>query len=645
MIHPGTRVDARASTRCARSGAKIDDARVGIGLARTSHVTMTILRRSACLSLVTTLALACGGHANVTPKTPEAKQTQPAPPKAFSLTSADVDATLRAAWQAKGITPSARADDATYLRRVWLDVVGTIPPSDKVASFTADSSPDKRSKVVDELLASPAYADHWMIYWDDLLMGRARAGDLDRQAFRVWLHDQFEKNTPWDKVVYALITATGKNSTGGGYAKSLSETESQMQGDGKVDGAVNYVLRFRDTPQDMAGSVSKTFLGVQIQCAQCHDHKTEKWRQTDFQKFAACFARTQLVPLGDKGMKGIKTVEVRDLDRAAPRFNKNMDLEGVRSASPTALDGTAMDGNARHAIATWITKNPWFAEETTNRMWAHFLGRGFTNPVDDLRPSNPPDMPELQAKLAKDFAESGYDPKRLIKLITQTEAYQLSSSPPAGAGASEIPLWSQFHMVPLGPEELTGSLLAATGVEGALARLTRTDVDDLKLRLTQLFSFVFDVDEEFDQPRFEGTLTQALVLLNGKLTSGASAALPGTAVGMIAKSRAPLAQKIETIYLRTVSRKPTQAELDAALAYVASEPPPAVAPADPNGLDPAKNKGGKKKGDKKKGDKKGGGQDVLRPYNPEARTTDPETAALEDIMWALLNSSEFAINH
>src|ERR1700690_1988255 len=130
--------------------------------------------------------------------------------KAPEFGAADVDALMHKAWSARAVTPAPRADDATYLRRVYIDIVGMPPPPDKVIAFTADTSPDKRAKPVDELLASPAYAEHWADYWEDELMGQARAGDIDRLALRIWLRDQFAKNVAWDQIVRALITASGQ---------------------------------------------------------------------------------------------------------------------------------------------------------------------------------------------------------------------------------------------------------------------------------------------------------------------------------------------------------------------------------------------------------------------------------------------------
>jgi hypothetical protein len=567
---------------------------------------------------LTAAAIAGCDHTTTPARTPQATaRATPAPLREFS--SVDVDAFLEKAWAEKGITPAAPVDDATFLRRAWLDIVGTIPPPNDVTAFVADASPNKRAKLVDALLASPAYAEHWADYWEDELMGQARQGDIDRLALRLWLRDQFAKNVPWDRVVQSLVTASGQNSVGGERAKSLGEAERAIaKSDTPINGAVNYVLKFRDTPQDWAGSASKTFLGVQIQCAQCHDHKTEKWKREDFQKFAACFMRAQTVPLDGAMMKGIKRALVRDIDRPLPRFMRDADLQPIGRASPTALDGSAMTGNVRESVATWMTTSPWFSRAAVNRMWGHFLGRGFVDPVDDLRPSNPSDAPELEDALAKDFAAHHYDLKRMIKTIALSRPYGLST----GSGAAV--LWSRFRATPLGPNELLDAVIDATGVDDALRRLGRFNVEEITERLRQLYGFVFDVDEELDKPTYEGTITQALIQLNGRLVAGGSTALPASAVANVARADMTDAQRVEALYLRTLSRRPTKDELDGWTKYLASPPPLTQS-------DPPKAKGS---------------QDPLaRATEKIPETRDPRVAALEDLMWTLLNSSEFVLNH
>jgi hypothetical protein len=272
----------------------------------------------------------------------------------------------------------------------------------------------------------------------------------------------------------------------------------------------------------------------------------------------------------------------------------------------------------RESIATWMTTSPTFSRAAVNRMWGHFLGRGFVDPVDDLRPSNPPDAPELEEALSKDFAEHHYDLRRLIKTIALSKAYGLST------GSGTPVLWSKFRATPLGPNELLDAVIDATGVDDALRRLGRFNVEEITERLRQLYGFVFDVDEEFDKPTYEGTITQALIQLNGRLIAGGSTALPGSAVANVARADITDAQRVEALYLRTLSRHPTKAELETWTKYLASPPP--LAQSDPP---------------RRKNDK----DPLARVDAKIPETRDPKVAAIEDLMWTLLNSSEFVLNH
>jgi hypothetical protein len=565
----------------------------------------------------------------------------PAPARPALMTSADVDARVASEWQKAGVTPTPPAGDATWLRRVWLDVLGTIPPPEVARRFLADTSADKRARVIDELLASPLWADHWTAYWDDAWMGRdAKAPDVDRGAFRAWLHDVLARNVPWNEVVTQLVTASGLNSEGGSK-KDAYANEGKTAAPAGVNGAVNWTLKYQLNPQDMAGMASRTLLGVQIQCAQCHDHKTEKWKQTDFQSFAAAFVRTRLVPLDrGKGMGDVKRVEVRDLDRAAPRFAKMGDLDAVMKAKPAALDGTDLtrdpDG-VRAALARWITgkDNPWFARALVNRMWGHFTGRGFVDPIDDLRPANPPAAPELLDALAADFVASGYDVKHLVKVIAGTTAYGVSAAPLSEATMKadpDVKLWERFRVTPLGPEELLGALVSATKLDAIVRATGRMDLAQIRYRVKQRYGFLFDVDEESDAGDYEGTISQALALLDGSVVAAGASVLPGSALADIMAAPGDDATKIESLYLRVLSRLPDREEVDRWTAYVADAPStPAPAPVPRKGK-----KGGK-----------GQAPDPLRRLEERtaAEKGSARVHAYEDVLWALLNSSEFVLNH
>ncbi len=497
--------------------------------------------RALAVALVAVTVAACdrGTPPPAVPRPAVSAAAPAAPPAPKLLASADVDAKLRDEWTGAGVTPVGRADDATWLRRAWVDALGTIPPREVVVRFLADTAPDKRARAVEEMLSSPLWADHWTAYWDDVWMGRGtRAPEVDRGAFRAWLHDAFARNLPWSDVVRQLLTATGVNSGGGTQKDALANEGASATPEG-VNGAVNWTLKYQQNPQDMAGAASRTLLGVQIQCAQCHDHKTEKWTQKDFQQFAAAFVRTRLVPI-DQGnpMGKVKRVAVHDLDRAAPRYAKMGDTGPIVAAHPMALDGTDLTagGNVRASLATWITAkdNPWFARAFVNRMWGHFLGRGFVDPVDDLRPSNPPVAGALLDALAADFTASGWDVKHLVRVIVGTEAYGLAAAPLADATAKTDPeakLWEHFRVAPLGPDELLNALASATNLEGIVRATGRMDLDQVRFQTKQRYGFLFDVDEESDAPDYEGTISQALALLNGSVVGTGARVLPGAALG------------------------------------------------------------------------------------------------------------------
>jgi hypothetical protein len=605
--------------------------------------------------------------------------------------SSQIDAMIRADWAKDGVVPVALADDARFLRRVYIDTVGTIPPPEVVTTFLADPAPDKRKKMVDILLASPAYAEHWATYWTNVLIGLAPAQEVDRGAFERWLVGRLNANAPWNELVTELLTAQGQNGEGGprgpgGLGRAAASDEpSAGAGSSSIHPAVNWFIKYRETPQDLAGSASRVFLGVQIQCAQCHDHKTEKWKQDDFRSFASCFMRTRVEVL-DKGpaMGEVKRATVFDIGRPLPRYAKNPELSPFASAAPKALDGTDLSrsADARQALAAWVTsaQNPWFAQAIVNRMWAHYLGRGFIDPIDDIRPSNPVTAPEVLAKLSSDFQEHGYDLKRLVRTITQTEVYQLSSaarapagSPSAGsakaapavAATSTQPekLWSRFRLEPLGPEELLNALMDATGVEGALRR-TRANVDRIMAILFNAYSFLFDVDEEFDQTDFEGTVSQALALLNGRLVGGGTSGLPGSALDNILRAPGSDTQKLTELFLRTLSRPPSPEELGyftsyvngsyadpapssgappgvagpAAIASSPASPTPAARPWAPKPL-------GRGQGKRRKGQSGGEPEPLERLAERDANNANPKRRAYEDVFWELLNSSEFTFNH
>lgn len=598
-----------------------------------------MIRLRSVIAAGALISAACAHPRPAPPPVVAAKAAVPPPPKVTPhLEPSRIDAALREQWSKAGVTPAPRADDATFLRRAYVDIVGTVPTVDQTNRFLTDSAPDKRAKLVEALLASPEYAEHWMNYWDDVLMGRSGKSPnvVDRVSFRLWLRGRFAKNESWDRVVAELVSATGENGNGGPKVRQAAmavpmAADDEADGDGKdgddsaINGAVNYSLRFEQTPQDIGGSASRAFLGVQIQCAQCHDHKTEAWKQDDYRKFTSAFFRARVAPRDRGRTQGqVRRVALEDSAVVPPRFQRNAELEGIVKAKPTALDGTdlAKGKDTRRALAAWMTSktNPYFAKAFVNRMWGHFLGRGFVDPVDDIRPSNPATMPALLDEVAADFA-TDFDPKRLVRLLTATEAYQLAASRDAKTDP-ENKLWARFHLVPLGPEELLNAIFRATDVEHTAKELGVKNMDQLRANVVRQYAFLFDTDEEDDEPDYSGTVSQALALLNGALVAQGSRALPGSATAALVSGPGTDAEKVDALAVRVLARHATAAEKDRWVAYVNDAGPVAKAP----------------KGEAARAN-------PLRPLANRSPNVSPKAAAYEDLLWSMLNSSEFTFNH
>jgi hypothetical protein len=543
-----------------------------------------------------------------------------------ALTPRAIDQRVAAAWHAHGLVPGAPVDDAGYLRRVTLDLTGTIPTADAVRAFLADDAHDKRARVVDRLLASPDYARHFARLWDRALMGSLPRNPpgIDHPAFVRWLEEQLARDRPWNQIVHELVADSGAN----------------------VDQpAVNWILRYAQAPTDLTGNLSRLFLGVQIQCAQCHDHPSEKWKQDDFRSLAACFARTGPLVDGPRPPAGtIRRVELRD--QPGPTFGggKQADLRLIALSTPRALDGTDFSAaaNRRTALADWLVRpdNPWFARALVNRYWAHLVGRGFVEPIDDFRRSNPPVMPELLDALAADFVADGYDLERLVRLICATRVYQLA----VGAGQpgdADEQLFVHHRMRALTGEELYNALASATQLEQALAAAGLPNLDEVKRQIEGAFDFLFSVDEPGAPPEeFAGSVQQALLFLNGRLVNRAAAAVPGMRLASILERPGDDAGKIEALYLTTLSRLPTADETRRWVAFVQA---PRAVVVENRAHARAELRLGRH-------EKRSARKNPIGAIDRAARKLDPPRTtarqqAYEDLFWALLNSSELSFQH
>ena len=458
--------------------------------------------------------------------------------------------------------PAKPATDEEFLRRAYLDLLGRIPDVQEARAFLQTKETDKREKLVEYLLEHPDYPKNFATQWTILLIGRGNQGRMvDRGALTSWLRKQFAADRPWNEVVHELVSATGSN---------------------KENGAVNYVLahlEFDAVP--LTSRTTRLFLGQQIQCTQCHDHPSNDWKQVDFWGINAFFKgmkTEQKTSVNATGLEAYDHTELRDEPTDAyVRFDRRNGLVGI--AFPKFLDGRKIsqgtDVIRRAELGKLIAdpKNEDLARAFVNRMWAHFLGRGFVNPVDDFGPHNPPTHPELLDKLAQEFQESGYDVKKLCRWIMASRAYQLSSVKAKG-GEKDEGLFSQMQLKPMTPEQLFDSLLTATT---PIAPATATQSDRKRDAWLRQFLFAFANDEGEESTSFQGTIPQALMMMNGELMREALSGKPGSFLGDCieqaqTQARSPEAYMVNQIYLAALSRYPTRKEVQQAGRYLASYP-------------------------------------------------------------------------
>ena len=323
----------------------------------------------------------------------------------FARASRHIDGLLLEAMESAGVQPAAQSGDAEFCRRVWLDLAGVAPPVWQLRAFLADSSPDKRARLIDELLDSSRFASHLANRWNEMLLpadtleqGQENVGELHQ-----WLRQQFLEGTPYDHIVGGFLTAGGESDRGP---------------------AIFYTSRDLE-PVKLAGATSRLFLGIQLECAQCHDHPFARWSQDDFWSYAAFFSQLEL---NDSRMRASQTISDRagrevtfpDSDRVMPpRY------PGV--SEPPEPDPTDF---RRRQLTIWLASrnNPYFARAAANRVWAHLFGRGLIEPVDAMDKDNPASHPKVLQYLADYFVEHRFDLRALYKVLAMTDAYGRTSA-------------------------------------------------------------------------------------------------------------------------------------------------------------------------------------------------------------------------
>jgi hypothetical protein len=496
-----------------------------------------------------------------------------------------IDQLIAARWQAENVTPAPLADDGTFLRRLSLDVIGRTPLVSETRRFLHDPGSDKRAQAIDRLLDSPGYVSNSTNIWRDLLMSEANANFQQRflvaQVER-WLRKQFTENVSYDRMVRELLTvAMPDNRRGMNY-----NPYGPQQGDPTP---LAFYQSKQGKPENLAASTARLFLGIRLECAQCHNHPFGRWTREQFWGQAAFFGGIRAQDRNN----GFFSLQSEVADR------RELAIPGTeRVAQARFLDGKdpqwRYKASSRKTLADWMTApdNPFFAKAAMNRLWAHFFGIGIVEPVDDFNDENQPSHPELLDELARQFVRHGFDFRFMIRAITLSKTYQLSSVHPQ-AQPPDVRLFAYMPVKGLSQDQLIESISITTGVTGLNMNQRRNFFDPSQTSFQNKF-----VSQD-KRTEYQTSIPQALALMNSQLITNATH--PERSQFLAAVANAPFLDtdgRIETLYLAALSRKPRSDELDKYRRYI--------------------EKGGASKDAK---------------------------AALGDVFWALLNSPEYFLNH
>ena len=455
------------------------------------------------------------------------------------------------------LKPSPPCDDATFLRRAYLDTIGRLPTPEEVRGYLEDKSPAKRERLADLLLARPEFVDYWTYKWSDiLLVSGSKLRPEAVNAYYQWIRDRVAENTPWDRLVRDVVTA---------------------QGSSLENGATNFFAVHQD-PETMAENVSQAFMSLSINCAKCHNHPLEKWTNDQYYAFANLFSRVRAKGWGGESTSGSGQrtlfVEARG-ELLQPRTG--------RPQPPAPLDGAPLPlddaGDRREPLARWLTSpdNPYFTRSIVNRVWANFFGMGLVESVDDLRATNPASNEKLLAGLSRFTVEHGYDLKSLMRLILLSETYRRSSTP-LPENQDDRKWFARAYPRRLMAEVLSDAISDVTGVrdhytevamnDGSTEKVKGYDDDTRAIQLhdsavKSYFLKAFgrnarDITCECERSN-QPSLVQVLHLSNGSTINDKLSAKAGRVTQILATEPTPTAL-VDEAWLRCLSRMPTDAE-------------------------------------------------------------------------------------
>jgi len=574
------------------------------------------------------VVLACGALCSVSGKAQTtAKGDKAAPAPAFRSMSLEIvgkDASLTRdtvkvindllaeSWTANKITPADYVDDYEFMRRASLDVIGRIATIDELTKYMKYPQARRRSLVIEDLLASDEYPKHWANLWSNWLL--TRTGVFGRGKYHeqlsVWLEDQFANNEPYHKIVQKLLTASGSNKDNGAVNFVLAHVGEPVPGAQRGE-----LGQFEMVP--VTSRVTRLFLGMQLQCAQCHDHPFHTGiSQKHFWQINAFFRQVERG--GTPPQPTMRNMGVPpDLEL---KENTNTNKDGVvfyekrnavvLEARPIFFDDKAKkfepgNGSRREQLVNFVEEHENFPRAIVNRMWGVFFGRGFTNPIDDFNEQNAPSNPKLLNELSVMFKQYNYDQKKLIRWIMHSNAYHLSYvANKTNDKQEQEALFSRMLLKAMSPEQMFESLMTATNAEQAETKDGKRDLKDKWLeKLVSNFG-----DDEGNEVNFNGTIVQALMMMNGDDINGAIARKDKGTVALAMKKKGANASTVITdLFLATLNRPPRQGELK-----LIQEKLPRL--------------------DAKTG-------------KPEPKGDSDPAAPYHDVLWALPNSNEFILNH
>jgi hypothetical protein len=462
-------------------------------------------------------------------------------------------------WQELGIVPADLCSDEQFLRRVFLDITGTLPKPDQVKKFLADPAADKRDKLVDQLLDTPEYAYLFANKWADVLRVKRR-GEPGRAAgtfaFHGWIRDAVAKDKPYDQFVREILGATG---------------------DERVSPPTVWYKELQN-PEQFVDDVAQVFLGQRLACAQCHHHPYEKWSQDDYYGLAAFFARI-----------GRKNIQVPGSSPQTPHqvifTQASGNVNNKRTSQPAKiqpLDGAPMEvppgDDPRQKLVDWMATptNPFFARAVANRYWAHFFGRGIVDPLDDMRVTNPPSNPELLDALARELVDSKFSLKHLVKVICKSRTYQLTSTPNE-FNKHDKQTYARFYPRRMTAEVLYDAVSQVTNTPGQFGGLPSDKHAPNRAIMLPDEGFTSYFLDVFGRPQrisacecervSEANLAQALHLLNSQEIQD-KLARAGARADILAKDPRPDAEKVEEMFLWAFARRPAPQHLQVALEHI-----------------------------------------------------------------------------